>query len=145
MIRKGFFKPKNISKYKGNPAQIVFRSSWEFKMMRYLDSNDKIISWSSEEIIVNYFDKATGRYRRYFPDFFVEILNNKNEIEKIMIEVKPKIQTMPPKQNNKKKSKRFLREVLEYATNTSKWDAARDYCKKRGYKFQIITEDDIFA
>ena len=41
-IKKGFYKPKNISKYRGDYRKIVYRSGLELKFMRYLDGNDSI-------------------------------------------------------------------------------------------------------
>ena len=46
---KGRFKPKNPKKYKGDPSNIIFRSSWERDVMNWCDKNEKIVSkWSSE-------------------------------------------------------------------------------------------------
>ena len=53
-IKKGLYKPKNISKYKGDYRKIVHRSGLELRFMRYLDGNDSILKWSSEEIVIPY-------------------------------------------------------------------------------------------
>ena len=50
MTYKGLFKPKNPSKYKGNINEIVYRSSWEKKMMIYCDTTKSVVEWGSEEI-----------------------------------------------------------------------------------------------
>ena len=39
MAYKSRFKPKNKSKYMGNPSSIICRSLWERRMCKYLDSN----------------------------------------------------------------------------------------------------------
>jgi hypothetical protein len=44
---KGKFKPKNPQKYKGNVTNIIYRSSWELRLMSYLDNHKNIISWGS--------------------------------------------------------------------------------------------------
>ena len=49
---KGKFKPKNPLKYKGNPTEIFYRSSWELKLMLYLDDHKDVVSWCSEEVII---------------------------------------------------------------------------------------------
>ncbi len=54
MLVQGRYKPKNPNKYKGNPSNIIYRSSWELTVFRYLDNNPAIIKWSSEEFFVPY-------------------------------------------------------------------------------------------
>ena len=49
MSYKGLYKPKNPSKYKGNPTNIIYRSLWERRLMSYLDDHPDILQWSSEE------------------------------------------------------------------------------------------------
>ena len=71
---KGKYTPKFPKKYKGNYKNIVYRSLWERKCMVYFDTNPKIISWSSEEIIIPYFDSVTKTRRRYYPDFLITVL-----------------------------------------------------------------------
>ena len=72
MSYKGRFKPKNRQKYKGNISEVVYRSSWELKFMQYCDTNNKILKWSSEEIIIPYKSPVDNRVHRYFPDFYVK-------------------------------------------------------------------------
>ena len=78
---------------------------------------------------------------RYFPDFWIKYRNNNNIITQKVIEVKPKKYTKPPPKNPKRKNKVWKNDVLEYIKNRAKWDAAERYCKKRGFEFQILTED----
>ena len=70
---KGFFKPKNPSKYKGNPDNIIYRSSWERQVMKWLDENTNVIEWQSEEVAVPYISPVDNRYHRYFPDFIAKM------------------------------------------------------------------------
>ena len=58
-----------------------------------------------------------------------------------LIEIKPKKETTPPK--SRKKTKRYLNEVMTYIKNTSKWEAAEEYCADRGLIFQIWTEETL--
>jgi hypothetical protein len=60
--------------------------------MRYLDGNDSILRWSSEEIIIPYRSPIDGKVHRYFPDFWVKTSQGET-----LIEIKSKIQTKPPK------------------------------------------------
>lgn len=141
-ISKGKFKPKNPSKYKGNPTNIIYRSSWEFKYMLKLDSDDKVIAWSSEEITVPYKSPMDNRFHRYFVDFYVERYNDVGKIEKLLIEIKPSRQCKPPK-IKVKKTKKYINEIMTWGINNSKWKSAENYCKDRGWKFQILTEIEL--
>ena len=50
---QGQFKPMHPEKYRGNPAQIIYRSSWELAVLMRLDSNKNVIEWASEEFREN--------------------------------------------------------------------------------------------
>ena len=76
-------------------------------------------------------------------DFYVEQINKEGKKEKILIEVKPKAQTKPPKRPAKVKSKRYINEVKTWGVNQAKWKAAQEVCLDRGWKFQIFTEDEL--
>ena len=93
MAYSGKFVPNNPSKYKGDSSNIIYRSLWEFKLMKYLDSHSQIVNWSSEEFCIPYRSPIDRRMHRYFPDFWVE----KDNGEQLVIEVKPKQQLVPPK------------------------------------------------
>jgi hypothetical protein len=137
---QGFFKPLNPHKYKGNPTRIMYRSSLELRCMTHFDIHPSIIWWQSEEVIVPYRSPIDGKIHRYFPDF---IINTKNK-ETIMIEVKPLAQTIEPKRQ-KTPTKRYISEVYTWGVNSAKWHAAEEYCKDRKWKFQIMTEKDIYG
>jgi len=139
---KGYFKPKNPQKYKGDPTNIVYRSRWELKFMSYVDNHDDIISWSSEEVIVPYISPVDGKRHRYFPDFLITKINNEGKKETLMIEIKPFKQTKPPEIQTKK-TKTYLNEVFTWGINSAKWAAAEEYCKDKGYKFVIMTENEL--
>lgn len=145
---QGRFKPTNPKKYRGDPTNIIYRSGWELKLMRYLDHHPSVLEWGSEELVVPYKSPIDGRYHRYFPDFIVKQINKYGKKETILIEVKPKAQTVPPDKSKSKTptgqiSKRFINEVKTWGINQAKWEAAEEYCKDRGWKFQIMTEDNL--
>ena len=140
---KGKFKIKNPQKYKGNPTNIIYRSLMELRFMKWCDSSEKIIEWSSEEIAIPYVSPWDNQIHRYYPDFYLKVKKGRQEIVHI-IEIKPKKQTVPPKKPKKKRSKRFLTESKTYVTNCSKWEAAKKYCQKRKWIFQILTEDHLY-
>jgi len=59
-----------------------------------------------------------------------------------MIEVKPEHQKNPPKKQTRKTQK-YINEVVTYATNQAKWEAAEEYCTDRGWEFKVLTEVDM--
>jgi hypothetical protein len=141
--RQGKFKPRNPSKYMGDPTNIFYRSGWELKLMAYLDKHPKVLKWGSEELVIPYRSPIDGKVHRYFTDFIVKQINKSGETETIVIEVKPKKQTVEPAKKNTK-SKRYIQEVMTWGVNKAKWEAAEDYCLNRGWKFQLMTEEDLF-
>jgi hypothetical protein len=141
MSYKGWFKPKNPSKYKGKVDQIVYRSSWENRVMKWLDENPNVIWWSSEELIIKYRSPIDQRIHRYFPDFVTRV-KTKNGIEKtLVLEIKPYKQTQKPTQ--KRKTKTYLEEAKTYIINQEKWKAADLFCQEHGWQFQILTEKEL--
>ena len=139
MSYKGYYKPQNVQKYKGNKHNIFYRSLWERKFMVYLDTNPKIISWSSEEIIIPYISPKDNKRHRYFPDFLVTANGDKG-INTYLCEIKPSNQCIPPKN---KKSKYFLTEQKTFLINQAKWKAAELVCKEKGWEWKIITEKEL--
>ena len=93
MAYSGRFIPKNPQKYVGDPKNIIYRSSWECKVMSWLDKNNDILSWASEELIVPYVSPVDGKWHRYFPDFLVKVRTKDGKTKTMMLEVKPKKQT----------------------------------------------------
>ena len=143
MSYKGIYFPKNPKKYDGDPTKIRYLSSWEYKFMQYCDSNPSIISWGSETIVIPYICKTDNRQHRYYMDFIIKYYDKNKKLQTTLIEIKPHIQTLPPVCKNRK-TKRYLHDVLTYAKNTSKWETTKEYCKKRGWNFQIFTEHHLF-
>ena len=142
MAYKGFFKPQNPSKYKGNPTNIVYRSRWELIFMGYLDKNSSIIEWSSEEMYIPYKSPVDNKVHRYFPDFIFKRKKQDGNLGTVMVEIKPKAQTRAPEVLSKP-NRRYIQEVYTWGINTSKWKAAKEYCLDHGWEFVIITEDEL--
>ena len=142
MAYKGFFTPRNPQKYIGDPNNIIYRSSWECRVMDWLDRNPDIISWASEEMTVPYKSPVDGRFHRYFPDFLVKIKTKDGITKTMMLEIKPKHQTMPP-EPQQRKTKKYINEVVTWGINQAKWKAANEYCLDRGWEFKILTEDHL--
>ncbi len=142
MSYKGRYQPNNPLKYKGNFRNIIYRSLWELKFMKYCDSNPNILEWGSEEFCLPYRSPLDNKVHRYFPDFYIKVKENTGKIKKYIIEVKPQRQCMEPKPQ-KKKTRTYIYEVREYAKNQAKWKAAEEYCLDRGYEFKILTEKEL--
>ena len=142
MSYKGKYKPKHTRKYKGNPTNIIYRSLWELKFMKYCDDNSNILEWCSEEIVLPYRSPIDNRIHKYFPDFYIKVRQNDGKVKKMIIEIKPKKQCVEPVPQ-KRKTKGYIFEVYEYAKNQAKWKAAKNYCLDRGYEFKVLTEDEL--
>ena len=142
MAYSGKFSPKNTSKYLGDPTNIWYRSLWERRVMVHLDDNPGVIGWSNEEIVIPYLSPIDNRWHRYFPDFFVRVKNKEGLVEAMILEVKPAKQSVPP-QRKSKVTQRYIREVVTWGVNEAKWNAAVEYCKDKGWKFRVITEDHL--
>ena len=91
--KKSFFRPSFPKKYKGNPNNIICRSTWETKFCNYCDLNENILEWASEEFFIKYVSPVDNRFHRYYPDFLIKVKESTGEIKTYVIEVKPKKQT----------------------------------------------------
>lgn len=136
-FKQGIFNPVNKEKYKGS-LPILYRSSYELKYMRWADHNPAVISWGSESIIIPYQNPLTGKVSRYFVDSNITLKTKDGTLKKYLIEIKPSVQTLPPKPG--KNTKALLRRQAEYVKNRAKWDSAQQWCAKKGYEFCILTE-----
>lgn len=140
IIRK--FTPTHPEKYEGDVTNIICRSSWEVRFAKWCDQNPAVVKWSSEETVIPYFCPTDCRWHRYFVDFKIRVRDKSGNLKTYLVEVKPYKQTIPP-EVPKRKTKRFLQEVLTWGKNDAKWKAAREYCKDRGYEFVLITEREL--
>ena len=141
MAYRGRFYPKHPLKYKGDPNKIIYRSSWEVRVMKYLDENDGVVWWASEEMNVKYISPVDGRVHRYFPDFVVKVRRKDNSSTIFMLEVKPEAQTKL--RQPKRVTKQYVNEAATYAVNQAKWKYAEEFCKDHGWIFRVVTEKDL--
>ena len=110
--------------------------------MKWLDENVNVIEWSSEEVFVPYISPVDNRYHRYFPDFIAKMKRPEGHIVTVMFEVKPAVQTKEPKPS-KKKTQKYITEVMTWGVNQAKWKYAQEYCQDRGWEFRLITEKEL--
>jgi hypothetical protein len=137
------YKPINPKKYKGDVNNIICRSLWERKFAKYADTNDNVLEWAVEEIIIPYFDPTTKKMRRYFPDFYIKYVDREGKIKKAIIEIKPLRETQEPKRTKGKSNKTLISETLTYVKNQAKWEAAREFCKDNLIEFRVMTEKEL--
>lgn len=137
----GTYNPANREKYVGETIPI-FRSSWERRVMYFLDHNPNVIRWGSECVQVPYISPKDGKMHRYFVDFYAETVARGGGRDRVLIEVKPAKKLIPPKTTNRSK-KTVVTETIEYAVNMAKFEAATAFAKANGMRFDIFTEDDI--
>src|SRR6056297_1054383 len=119
MAYRGKFTPKHPEKYVGDVKGIVYRSIWERNTFRWIDKNDSIVAWNSEEVVIPYICGTDNKLHRYYMDLWFKTRDGKTYI----VEIKPKSQTQPPK-TPKRKTRRYIKESLSYVKNQSKWKAA---------------------
>lgn len=168
-------KPNNSNYHQGNyvpkfkdkvlklnsQGGIYYRSSWELKIMTWLDNNQKIKRWGAECFTIPYqmthYEKNGDinlKKHSYYPDFYYEIENSNGTIKKVIAEVKPsreyqdailvekKMFKVP--ENITMKQLRNLEYRMKMAQkNSDKWQTMIKYCDLKGYEFIIITEEHL--
>ena len=98
---------------------------------------------ASEEVSIPYYDTATKRVRRYFPDFLIKVKDKNGKLKTHLIEVKPTKDLRPPVGGRGKKRSTVLYEAKTYQMNRDKFASARKWCDERNITFDIWTEKHI--
>lgn len=137
--RQGAYKLRHPEKYVGDPTKVYYRSSWELQLHKFFDNNPNILEWISEGFAIPYVKPTTGKVARYFPDYWIKYKDKNGNIKQEILEVKPDTQV-----NVRKRKRLTEQEKLTYAVNVAKWKAATQFCQKRGIKFRLLTENEIF-
>ncbi|MBG24109.1 MAG: hypothetical protein CMF22_11740 [Idiomarinaceae bacterium] len=141
--QQGIYEPVNKEKYTGtkNPT---YRSSYELEVFKFFDRSPYVIKWSSELVVVPYFDPVKQKKRRYITDVYVEYRDKQGNKHIELIEIKPSSQCKPPVKGKRQSKHTYEEAMLTYMTNTAKWEHAAEYARQRGWKFRILTENQIF-
>lgn len=142
-FKQGYYNPIYPDKYKTNKKQIIYRSSWELKLMKWLDLTPEVIEWASEPISIKYFYAVDERIHNYYPDFYFAYKKPDGRVIKYIVEVKPTNQLEKPdvpkrKTPNTVKNYNYLMEC--YIKNSCKRVAAKKWCEDNGYHFVYVTE-----
>lgn len=134
---QGTYQVQNPEKYVG-PKPPYYRSSWELAFCRMCDSHPNIIKWANENIKIPYVNPFTGKHANYIPDFMIQYIdkNGKEHVE--LIEIKPSKETTMEGAKSKK-------DQLSVVLNAAKWTAAQEWCARKGIRFKVINEDQIFT
>ena len=146
-IRQGYFKPAFPEKYVGDPTQIIFRSSWEFKFLKWCDHSPTVIKYSSEPVGIPYYSPLDKRGHTYYIDFYVVTKDSEGREQSWLIEIKPDKYTKPPTAPDRmtnKQTSNYVYAAKQYIVNQAKFEAAKEFASVRGLKFGIITENFLF-
>jgi len=153
----GNYIPRNKNKIVklNNKGGVFYRSSWEKRIMTWLDSNENVIRWGAECLRIPYqmkhFENGNSRIKEhcYYPDFYYELKTNSG-VKKIVSEVKPfkeydmvvklNEEKLTVPENGMKKLKNFEYDLKMAYKNKEKWETMIRWCELKGYEFQIITE-----
>lgn len=135
---QGTYHPHNKAKCLNKTCS--YRSSYELRLMEWLDRSANVIRWSSEKIEIPYISPIDGKQHRYYPDAYVELKQADGTIGKFIIEIKPESQSVAPVPSKRKKQKTILYEQSMWLVNQAKWSSCEMWCKKRGLRFVIVTE-----
>lgn len=147
----------NFNKKLGNFDAPHIRSSWEKIFCNWCDLNENILEWGSEIIEIPYISSIDYKQHRYVTDFVFTCKDRQGKLQKWLIEVKPKSQIPQlnecgqiifPELNKKKKltEKRIAawQEVCNVLKkNHDKWQQARAWCRKYGYNFKVVSEEEL--
>lgn len=140
-FKQGIYSPINPQKYVG-VQRPKYRSSYELKFFQWLDGNPNVVKWGSESIAIPYISPVDQRIHHYYPDNIIQIKEGE-KLTNYIIEIKPSKQIVAPETKNRKSEKRLIFEQVQFAINMAKWKAAAEWCTKVGFKFQILTENEL--
>ena len=134
---QGNYTVENRQKYAGNKNPF-YRSSWELAFMRMCDAHPNITKWASENVKIPYLNPTTGKYANYVPDFMIQYTDKNGNHNVELIEIKPANQTTL-------ENARSRGQAIQTHINAAKWTAAQEWCKRKGIRFKVINEDQIFS
>lgn len=158
---QGNYIPKNKDKVIKLNSQggVYYRSSWEKKIMVWLDMKSEIIQWGAECMEIPYqmthFDNGDMKIKnhRYYPDFFYRMRLSNGQLKEVVVEVKPMKEYKMVQSLNEgrlsipdkgmKKLKSFEYDLKMAYKNKQKWETMINWCNKKGYEFIIITEEHL--
>lgn len=146
-FKQGYYQVENPSKYIGDLSKVIFRSSWEYKFMRYCDLTEKVIKWSSEPIAIKYISPLDNKPHNYYIDFYMNVKLNESESVEYLVEVKPTKDYMTkPILEGKRTTKKlqvYENQLKTYLINNVKFETAQRFAEARNMKFIILNETNL--
>ncbi len=105
-----------------NPAKSAYSverydSSWELQYMKRLERDKRVAKWTKNHGITVQYVTEAGNVRGYRPDFLIERIDGAKELHEI-------------------KGSQFINNL----NTIRKHKAARNWCRKRGMRFVVITK-----
>lgn len=94
-----------------------YDSSWELQYMKKLEADKTVAKWTKNHGISIQYVTEAGNVRGYRPDFLVELVDGRKELHEV-------------------KSGQYL----QNPDTKRKHEAARNWCRKRGMNFVVITK-----
>ena len=76
-------------------------------------------------------------------DFYIICRQTNGNIVKLLIEVKPYTQTIPPKKRGRKSEQTYINELHTWQVNKDKWEQAEKFAQQNGMIFKIFDEYDL--
>ena len=95
-----------------------YRSSWELRHMRALDSDPSVRTWEYEPFYLEY--ELDGRTRKYLPDFVVTFTDEHVELQEVGVGTLKR----------------------ESQKNVAKASAARSFCQNMGWTHRLVTFEE---
>ena len=150
-VKQGWYKLLNPEKFiepidehmqSFKDGHVNYKSSLEFKAIKYADYNKHITKWSLEPFNIKYIKPTDGKYHRYYIDLFLEFSTG----DKFLVEIKPKSQTVQPqkpKKNTQKAQLNYQNALMTYHINQAKWKAAEEFAEYNDMRFIILTEEQL--
>ena len=87
MAYKGRYSPINKERIsKRHPTNVIYRSLWERKFMKWCDLSESVIKWGSEETVVPYVSPLDNKIHRYFIDFYVQLRDKDGILKSYLVE-----------------------------------------------------------
>lgn len=116
--KKVTFKEGYFPSGKNGGKPMHYRSSYEEDVYKTLEHWNEVAGYDVEPFPIEYYH--LGKKHNYIPDLKVRFVDGHTEIW----EIKPSTQT-------------------GFAINETKWQAANNFCRLRGWGFEVITEQRI--
>jgi len=159
--KQGYYKPKNLDKYIGDPELVIYRSSWEYGFCKFCDMSPSVTRWSSEPVTIPYYDRVSKleecaklgldpndprnwEVKNYNTDFWFELDRGEDEKEKIFVEIKPSYKLKKPLPPDRDaplaEQRKFNKAAREFLINEAKFAAMKEWSERNGCKFYVFTE-----